>query len=202
MKNLLKIVLPLAALAFSCSVQAAKNILVFGDSLSAGYGIARDDSWVNLLQRELKKSHPRFEVVNASISGETTSGGLRRIGKALQQHRPEIVIVELGANDGLRGTTVAETERNLNMIIERIKKTNSRVLLLGIQLPPNYGQAYTKQFRAIYPKLAKRYGVALLPFMLDGVPPDQFQADNLHPAAAAQPLIMHNILRSLTPLLR
>ncbi len=194
--------MPIAALAFSCSVQAAKNILVFGDSLSAGYGIARDDSWVNLLQRELKKSHPHFEVVNASISGETTSGGLRRIGKALQQHRPEVVIVELGANDGLRGTTVAETERNLNMIIERIKKTNSRVLLLGIQLPPNYGQAYTKQFRAIYPKLAKRYGVALLPFMLDGVPPDQFQADNLHPAAAAQPLIMHNILRSLTPLLR
>jgi acyl-CoA thioesterase-1 len=157
---------------------------------------------VNLLQQELKKSHPQFEVVNASISGETTSGGLRRIGKALQQHRPDIVIVELGANDGLRGATVAETERNLNMIIEQIRKTDAKVLLLGMQLPPNYGPDYTRQFRALYPKLAKRYSIASLPFMLEGIPPDQFQADNLHPAAAAQPLIMRNVLRSLTPLLR
>jgi acyl-CoA thioesterase-1 len=202
MKTFLKIVLLFVALALSHSAQAAKNILVFGDSLSAGYGIARDDSWVNLLQQELKKSHPQFEVVNASISGETTSGGLRRIGKALQQHRPDIVIVELGANDGLRGATVAETERNLNMIIEQIRKTDAKVLLLGMQLPPNYGPDYTRQFRALYPKLAKRYSIASLPFMLEGIPPDQFQADNLHPAAAAQPLIMRNVLRSLTPLLR
>jgi acyl-CoA thioesterase-1 len=157
---------------------------------------------VNLLQQALKKSHPQFEVINASISGETTSGGLRRIGKALQQHRPEIVIVELGANDGLRGATVAETERNLNMIIEQIRTTNAKVLLLGIQLPPNYGPDYTRQFHALYPKLAKRYGVALLPFILEGIPPEQFQADNLHPTAAAQPLIARNILHSLMPLLR
>lgn len=202
MKTFLKIILLLAALALSHSAQAAKNILVFGDSLSAGYGIARDVSWVNLLQQELKKSHPQFEVVNASISGETTSGGLRRIGKALQQHRPEIVIVELGANDGLRGATIAETERNLDMIILQIKKTDAKVLLLGMRLPPNYGQDYTRQFHALYPKLAKRYGVVSLPFMLDGIPPEQFQADNLHPTAAAQPLIMRNILHSLMPLLR
>ncbi len=157
---------------------------------------------MNLLQQELKKSHPQFEVVNASISGETTSGGLRRIGKALQQHRPEIVIVELGANDGLRGATIAETERNLDMIILQIKKTDAKVLLLGMRLPPNYGQDYTRQFHALYPKLAKRYGVVSLPFMLDGIPPEQFQADNLHPTAAAQPLIMRNILHSLMPLLR
>ena len=191
-----------ATLTLANSAQAAKNILVFGDSLSAGYGLARDVSWVSLLQQELKISHPQYEVVNASISGETTSGGLRRIGKALQQHRPEIVIVELGANDGLRGATVAETERNLNMIIEQIRKTNAKVLLLGMQLPPNYGLDYTRQFHALYPKLAKQYGIASLPFMLEGIPPEQFQADNLHPTATAQPLIMRNIMRSLTPLLR
>jgi acyl-CoA thioesterase-1 len=202
MKTLLKMVLLIAALVFSCSAQAAKNILVFGDSLSAGYGIARDDSWANLLQQALKKDHPQYEVVNASISGETTSGGLRRIARALQQHHPAVVIVELGANDGLRGTSVTETEKNLSLIIEQIKKANARVLLLGIQLPPNYGLTFTRQFQAIYPKLAKRYNIALLPFMLDGIPPEQFQADNLHPTAAAQPLIMHNILQSLTPLFR
>ncbi len=175
---------------------------MFGDSLSAGYGIARGDSWVNLLQGELKKDHPQLEVVNASISGETTAGGLRRIGKALQQHSPEIVIIELGANDGLRGAAVAEMEKNLNMIIEQSRKAHARVLLLGIQLPPNYGQDYTRRFRAVYPRLAKRYGTALLPFLLDGIPPEQFQADNLHPTAAAQPLIMRNVLQALKPLLR
>lgn len=202
MKTFLKILLLIAALVLSCSAQAAKNILVFGDSLSAGYGIARDESWANLLQHELQKNHPQFDVVNASISGETTSGGLRRIGKALQQHHPEVVIVELGANDGLRGANIAETEKNLNMIIEQITKTNARVLLLGIQLPPNYGLDYTRRFHALYPKLAKRHNIALMDFMLEGVPPEQFQADNLHPNADAQPHIMRNILHSLEPLLR
>jgi acyl-CoA thioesterase I len=201
MKTFLYIVTLIAAL-LSCTAQAANNILVFGDSLSAGYGIARDASWVNLLQHELKKDHLRFEVVNASISGETTAGGLRRIGMALRQHHPAIVIVELGANDGLRGATVAETERNLNMIIEQIKQTNAKVLLLGMRLPPNYGSDYTRQFHAIFPKLAKRHGVTLLPFLLDGIPPEQFQADNLHPTAEAQPLIMHNVMKLLMPLLR
>ncbi|MBU1425634.1 MAG: arylesterase [Gammaproteobacteria bacterium] len=202
MKTFLKIILLFAALALPQSSQAAKNILVFGDSLSAGYGIARDDSWVNLLQQELNKSHPQFKVVNASISGETTSGGLRRIGKALQQHTPAIVIIELGANDGLRGGPISEMEKNLNRIIAQAQKANARVLLLGIQLPPNYGPVYTRQFRALYPKLAKKHNVTLLPFMLEDIPPEQFQADNLHPIAAAQPLIMRNVLHSLMPLLR
>jgi acyl-CoA thioesterase I len=197
----LKLALLFVALSLPCSAQAAKNILVFGDSLSAGYGIARDDSWVSLLQRELKKNHPQFEVVNASISGETASGGLRRIGTALQQHQPAIVIIELGANDGLRGTPIKETEKNLDKIIEQVQKMNARVLLLGIQLPPNYGPDYTNQFRAIYPKLVKRYNVALVPFMLEGIAPAQFQTDNLHPNAAAQPRILQNVLRKLTPLL-
>ena len=191
-----------AALALSNPAAAAINILVFGDSLSAGYGIARDDSWANLLQQELKRNHPQFEVVNASISGETTSGGLRRIGQALQQHAPAVVILELGANDGLRGGSNADTERNLGKIIEQIQKTHARILLLGMQLPPNYGPAYTKQFRELYPKLAKKHHIALLPFMLEGVKPDQFQADNLHPNAQAQPAIMRHILNSLLPLLR
>ena len=202
MKAFLKIVLLIAALALSCSAQAAKNILVFGDSLSAGYGIARDDSWVNLLQQELGKNHPQYEVVNASISGETTSGGLRRIAKALQQHQPAVVIIELGANDGLRGSAIAETEKNLNQIIKQVQQANAKVLLLGIQLPPNYGLDYTRQFRALYPRLAKRHKVALVPFMLQGIEPEQFQADNLHPSAAGQPAILRNVLPSLLPLLR
>ena len=191
-----------AALALSNSAQAAKNILVFGDSLSAGYGIARDDSWVTLLQQQLAKSHPQFEVVNASISGETTSGGLRRIAKALQQHRPAIVIIELGANDGLRGSPIAETENNLNQIIRQAQKTNAKVVLLGMQLPPNYGLDYAKRFHALYPKLAQRHNIALVPFMLDGIVAEQFQADNLHPNAAGQPAILRNVLPSLLPLLR
>jgi acyl-CoA thioesterase-1 len=201
MKTFLKIILLLAALALSNSAQAAKNILVFGDSLSAGYGIARDDSWVNLLQRELKKSHPQFEVVNASISGETTSGGLRRIGRALQQHAPAVVIIELGANDGLRGTSFKETETSLNAIILQSLKVNAKVLLIGIQIPPNYGVDYTRQFRMLYPKLAKKHSIALVPFMLEGIKPEQFQADNLHPNAAGQPRILRNVLPRLLPLL-
>jgi acyl-CoA thioesterase-1 len=202
MKTFLKITLLVTALLLPALAQAAKNILVFGDSLSAGYGIARDDSWVNLLQLELKKSHPQFEVVNASISGETTSGGLRRIGKAMQEHHPVLVILELGANDGLRGGTIGEMEMNLNKIIEQVQKANARVLLLGIQLPPNYGPDYTRQFRTLYPRLARKHNIALVPFMLQDIPPEQFQADNLHPDAEAQPLIMHHILKSLLPLLR
>lgn len=202
MNTFLKFFFLFTALALSNPAAAAKNILVFGDSLSAGYGIARDDSWANLLQMELKKTHPQYEVVNASISGETTSGGLRRIGSALQQHAPAVVILELGANDGLRGATIADTEKNLNKIIEQVQKTHARILLLGMQLPPNYGLAYTRQFRALYSKLARKHDIALVPFMLEGVKPDQFQADNLHPNAEAQPLIMRHILKSLLPLLR
>lgn len=184
-----------------CSAQAAKNILVFGDSLSAGYGIAREASWASLLQHELRLNHPQYEVVNASISGETTSGGLRRIGQALRQHRPSIVIIELGANDGLRGAAIAETEHNLGALITQARKTNAKVLLLGIQIPPNYGLDYTRQFRELYAKLAKRHKIALVPFMLEGVPSEQFQADNLHPNAEAQAQILRNVVKGLKPLL-
>jgi len=191
-----------AALALSFPAQAARNILVFGDSLSAGYGIARDASWVSLLQKELRQSQPQFEVINASISGETAAGGLRRIGKALQQHQPEVVIIELGANDGLRGTAVAGIEKNLDKIVRQSRNSGAKVLLLGIQMPPNYGLDYTRRFRAMYPRLAKRHNVALVPFMLEGVAPEQFQPDNLHPTAEAQATVMRNVLPPLLQLLR
>jgi acyl-CoA thioesterase-1 len=202
MKIVLKIVLLFSALLLSNAAQAAKNILVFGDSLSAGYGIAREASWPYLLQQELRANDPRYEVVNASISGETTSGGLRRIDPALARHKPAVVILALGANDGLRGSPLTETEKNLDTIIQRAQQANAKVLLLGIRLPPNYGPAYTERFRTIFTKLEKRYGVALLPFMLEGVPPEQFLPDNLHPNAEAQPRILRNVMRHLKPLLR
>ncbi len=191
----------LATLLLPYPALAAKNILVFGDSLSAGYGIARDAAWVSLLQQELRQNNSPYAVMNASISGETTSGGLRRIGKALQEHQPKIVIIELGANDGLRGSTIGDTEKNLGAIIEQSRKANAKIVLLGIQIPPNYGLDYARQFRMLYPMLAKRYKVALVPFMLEGIPAEQFQADNLHPNAKAQAQILRNVERVLKPLL-
>ncbi len=184
------------------SAYAAKNILVFGDSLSAGYGIAVAESWVSLLQQKLARSHPDYRVVNASISGETAQGGRQRIAAALRQHRPAVVIVELGANDGLRGFNVADTEANLGGIIEDARAARARVLLVGMRLPPNYGEPYVAQFGKMYPKLARKYRVRLLPFLFEGVAPQQFQADNLHPTREAQPQLMRNILKELKPLLR
>lgn len=201
MNTFLKIISLVFALALGNSAYCVQNILVFGDSLSAGYGIARADSWVNLLQFELKKTHPQFTVVNASISGETTAGGLRRISRALQEHKPAVVILGLGANDGLRGSAIAEIEKNLHQIIKQAKQAKSKVLLLGIQLPPNYGPDYTRRFQSLYPKLAQQHRITLVPFMLEGTEPEQFLPDNLHPDASAQPRIMHNILSSLKPLL-
>ena len=196
-----RIILLVFALFLPLSALAAKNILVFGDSLSAGYGLALDKSWVHLLQIELKQSRPEYHVVNASISGETTSGGRQRITGALHQFRPKIVIVELGANDGLRGTSIGDMEKNLAYIIGKSRSTGARVLLLGMKLPPNYGEQYITQFANVYPRLAKKYRIRLLPFLLEGVAANQFQADNLHPIAAAQPHILNNVMRELKPLL-
>ena len=184
------------------SAYAEKNILVFGDSLSAGYGIAIEKSWVNLLQQELQRTQSGFSIVNASISGETALGGRQRIAKALRQYRPVIVIVELGANDGLRGFSTADIETNLGDIIEQTKDAGAKVLLVGMKLPPNYGEPYITQFENVYPRLAEKHRVKLLPFLLEGVAADQFQADNLHPTADAQPLLMRNVLNELKPLLR
>lgn len=190
------------ALLLPCSALAAKNILIFGDSLSAGYGIAIEQSWPNLLQKELTVSQSKFNIVNASISGETTFGGRQRIAKLLRQHRPTIVILELGANDGLRGSSTSEMAMNLSFIIEQAQRIRAKVLLIGMKLPPNYGEAYLAQYENVFQTLAKKYRIPLLPFLLEGVTPEQFQADNLHPIATAQPQIMRLVLHSLTPLLK
>lgn len=197
----MKIILLATVLWLPFNVHAEKNILVFGDSLSAGYGIAVEESWVSLLQQELARSHPGYRVINASISGETTLGGRQRIAGVLELHRPVLVILALGANDGLRGSSVAGIKTNLGMIIEAVRQTRAQVLLAGMKLPPNYGASYVTQFENMYPALAKKYRIRLLPFLLDGVAPQQFQSDNLHPDAMAQPRIMRNILDSLKPLL-
>lgn len=189
---------PLAALA----APTPKNILVLGDSLSAGYGMAAEQSWPSLLQEELKHRRLKYNVVNASISGETTVGGRQRIGRLLEQYRPAIVIVELGANDGLRGFSTADIESNLNEMLLQAAQVHARALLIGMKLPPNYGEPYITQFESMYPRLATRHTAALLPFLLEGVGAEQFQSDNLHPLAETQPLLMRNVLEALKPLLR
>ena len=196
------ILLSICCLLPGISSAQQQTILVFGDSLSAAYGIPREAGWVNLLQTELQRSHPQYQVVNASLSGETTGGGLKRIAAALRQHNPAIVILELGANDGLRGTPLSSVESNLSAIMQQSRKVGAKILLLGMQLPPNYGMQYTTHFKALYPKLAKRHDSALIPFFLAGLEPEQFQTDNLHPTAAAQEKILKTVLMKLKPMLQ
>jgi acyl-CoA thioesterase-1 len=188
----------IAALCLPLTVQAApapKNILILGDSLSAGYGLSISDAWVTLLQKELAG----YKIVNASISGETTQGGKLRLANLLTQYKPAIVILALGANDGLRGYNTQEIELNLNQMIVQIKQAHAKTLVAGMKLPPNYGETYTRQFQDVYSRLASKHHVSLLPFLLDGV--TQFQPDNLHPAASAQPIIMHNVQHALQSML-
>jgi acyl-CoA thioesterase-1 len=182
---------------------AEKSILVFGDSLSAAYGIAQARGWVALLGERLKREHPDYSVVNASLSGDTSSGGASRIDKSLQQHKPAVLVVELGANDGLRGLPIAQMKQNLGRIIEQGQKAGARVLLLGMKLPPNYGPEYTEAFESAYGELAKRHKVALVPFLLEdfATKPDLFQPDRIHPTEAAQPLMLERVWKALEPLL-
>jgi acyl-CoA thioesterase-1 len=177
--------------------------LVFGDSVSAAYGIAQSRGWAALLGERLKREQPDYIVANASVSGETTSGGLARIGPALEKHKPAVVIVELGGNDGLRGLPVAEMKKNLATIVERSQKAGARVMVVGMRLPPNYGPDYTQAFEASFGELAKRYKTALVPFLMEGFSekPELFQADQIHPTAAAQPLMEERVWKALRPLL-
>src|SRR5215472_3592270 len=187
-----------ALLALSASATAAPTILVLGDSLSAAYGIPESAGWVALLGERLKQRKSNYTVVNASISGETTAGGAARIGKALASSKPSIVIVQLGANDGLRGLPVTEMKKNLTAIVRASKREGARVVLVGMQLPPNYGVPYVNQFRAAFGEVAKEERVVLVPFLLDGLEErEQFQADDLHPTAAAQPILLENVWRKL-----
>lgn len=178
-------------------------MLVFGDSLSAGFGIDVDQSWPALLQSRLALEGYEHRVVNASISGETTEGGATRISTALESFEPELVILELGGNDGLRGIPLDVTRRNLAAILEAVRASGARSLLLGMRLPPNYGPAYTGSFHAMYEELAAQHGVARVPFLLDGVGGvnGMMQADGIHPVADAQPLMLDNVWPHLEPLL-
>lgn len=185
------------------TAMAKQTILVFGDSLSAAYGIPREAGWVSLLEKKLAQEKPDYEVVNASISGETTSGGVRRIDALLIKHKPAIVILELGANDGLRGLPLSETETNLSSIITANKKAGARTLLIGMRLPPNYGIQYTKDFANIYVGLAKKTKAGLVPFLLQDVAgkPELTQPDGLHPVAQAQGKLLENVWVELKPML-
>lgn len=181
----------------------SKTILVMGDSLSAGYGLAANQGWVSLAALRLHATHPAWRLVNASISGETTAGGASRIGRELQRLRPTVVVIELGANDGLRGLDLASSRANLDRMIRASKSANARVLLVGMHLPPNFGPQYTRGFDAMYQDLAKVHRVAFLPFLLAPISADRrnFQADNMHPVAAVQGKLRDHVWPALLPLL-
>jgi acyl-CoA thioesterase I len=179
-------------------------ILVLGDSLSAGYGISVEQGWVALLQARLRAKGYGYRVVNASASGETTGGGLARLPRALSMHQPRVVIVELGANDGLRGLPVADIRANLDAIVERSQQAGARILLVGMRIPPNYGPVYGNAFRALFADVAARHEVPLVPFLLQSVALNEamMQEDRLHPNAAAQPKLLDTVWPQLEPLLR
>jgi acyl-CoA thioesterase-1 len=200
---MLKRVLVVFCLCLPLCAGAAPLIMVFGDSLSSAYGLPQEAGWVSLLKKRLQQEQLDYQVINTSVTGETTRGGLSRIAQSLATHHPAIVILELGGNDGLRGQPVEATRYNLEGIIKACQLHGAKVLLIGMRLPPNYGTAYTQKFQSIYPELAKRYTLPLMPYMLEGFghDPAMFQPDRIHPAAAAQPIILDNIWKTLKPLL-
>jgi acyl-CoA thioesterase I len=184
--------------------QTVRTVLVMGDSLSAGYGLTASQGWVSLTADRIAKTKPGWRVVNASISGETTAGGAARIDGELKRTRPAVVVIELGANDGLRGLPLAQSRANLDRMITASKKSGAKVLLIGMRMPPNLGREYTQGFSENYNALAKQHGVALLPFLLEPIALDRnaFQDDNLHPVASAQPKLRDHVWTQLAPLLR
>ena len=196
--------LALAAPAVPAQSPASRTLLVMGDSLSAAYGLNAAQGWVALTAARMTKSHPRWRVVNASVSGETTAGGSARIDAELARTRPALVVIELGANDGLRGLPLPQTRANLARMIEASQRAGARVLLIGMRLPPNYGREYTTAFAGNYSALARQYKVPLLPFLLDPIALDRraYLADNLHPSAASQPRLRDHVWPALEPLLR
>lgn len=182
----------------------APVLLVLGDSLSAEYGLQRGSGWVGLLESRLRDQGYRYAIVNASISGETTSGGLARIDELLARVKPSIVVVELGGNDALRGLPIGTTQQNLDAIVTRAQKIRASILLVGLQIPPNYGKVYADRFAGMYTSTAKRYGTALTPFFFAGFADryELFQPDRIHPTAAAQSRLLENVWPDLRPLLK
>lgn len=180
-----------------------QSILVLGDSLSAAYGLDSRQGWVALLSRRLQQTHPGYAVINASVSGATTKDGLLRLTPALQTHKPHVVIIELGGNDGLRGYPVRSIHENLGSLVQQAQDADARVLLLGMMLPPNYGPRYTAAFHQVYLDVAQEKQITLLPFMLENIATraQMMQADGIHPTAMAQPVILDNVWSLLQPLL-
>jgi acyl-CoA thioesterase I len=195
--------LGLAAAAASAAPATARKVLVLGDSLSAAYGIAPEQGWVALTGERLRARKPGWTIVNASVSGETTAGGASRIAGELARHDPDVVVIELGANDGLRGLDLAQTRANLEKMVVAANASGARVLLLGMRIPPNYGRRYTEAFASNYAELAEAHDAALLPFLLEPIAADRtaFLPDQLHPAAAAQPRLRDHVWTALEPLL-
>ena len=188
----------LAAPAF-----AARTVLVFGDSLSAAYGLSSDEGWVSLLAKRIADRRLAWQVTNASVSGETTAGGLARLPGDLKRLRPAVVVIELGANDALRGQPVSGIRANLVRMIRLVREARAQPVLVGLMIPPNYGIDYAREFREMYPTVARAEKVALVPFLLDGIAdhPELFQADQLHPIASAEPRVLDNVWATLGPIL-
>jgi acyl-CoA thioesterase-1 len=201
--SLVVICLALAGSAWA-SAAYAKTVLVYGDSLSSAYGMPERRGWVALLEERLKRERPDYSVANASISGETTAGGLTRLSAVLARHQPAVLVLELGANDGLRGLPVTAMKKNLEAIVDQAQKAGARVLVVGMRVPPNYGQPYSLAFAAAFAEVARSRKAALLPFLLEGFAEKQefFQPDRIHPNEAAQPAMLANVWRALMPLLR
>lgn len=202
-KRLVKKVCVIFTLSVIGSLATASTLLVMGDSLSAAYNLRQQDGWVSLLETQLSQSHPDIKVVNASVSGETTQGGLSRFQGLLNTHQPSWVILELGANDALRGYPLSQTTLNLETMVEQAQQADALVLLVGNQIPQNYGKRYTQMFFDLYKNIASKYALAYLPFMLEGVALNNalMQDDGLHPNKDGQPVILENILPHLLPLL-
>lgn len=194
----------LFSIGLAGAAHAAPTILVFGDSLSAAYNIPREAGWVALLTKRLQTGKSAYQVINASISGETTAGGLTRLPTLLAAHRPTLTILALGANDGLRGLPLSLTAQNLEAMISLAEKQGSKVLLVGMQLPPNYGMAYASKFQALFSDVARKKKIRLVPFLMAGIAtqPERFQADGLHPTAIAQPVLLDNVWQQLGPMVK
>ncbi|WP_291379642.1 MULTISPECIES: arylesterase [Achromobacter] len=180
-----------------------RTVLVVGDSLSAEYGIKRGTGWVPLLSARISEQYPKFQVVNASISGDTTSGGVARLPALLRQHAPAVVVLELGANDALRGLPLNMTEQNLRTMTQAARKADADVLIVGMQIPPNYGRDYAQRFAAVFSNVAKNENARLVPFLMEGIATNRamFQADGIHPNEDAQPQLLDNVWPALRPML-
>lgn len=203
LKRQLKMFCSAVTLIFLSGYASATTILIMGDSLSAAYNLRQQDGWVSLLENQLSQSHPDVSVINASVSGETTQGGLSRFSSLLATHKPKWVVLELGANDALRGYPLNQTSLNLEKMIEQAQQVGAVTLLIGNQIPQNYGKRYTQMFFNLYKDIASKYNVAYMPFMLKGVAlnKDLMQDDGLHPNKDGQPVVLQNILPYLQPLM-